>query len=46
MTKFRRSQQIEMARFYQRIANAEERKKREEAKKKTLGEKMKGWISK
>ena len=37
-------QQLEIARFYQRIANVEERKKKEAAKKKTLGEKMKGWI--
>jgi len=38
--------QIEIAKFYQRIANAEERKKQEEARKKTLGEKMKDWILK
>ena len=44
--KFRRSQQIEIARFYQRIVNAEERKKKEAAKKKTLGRKMKDWILK
>ena len=41
-----RRQQLEIARFYQRIANAEERKKKEAAKKKTLGQKMKDWILK